>query len=276
MAVLLVDPPVRLARPAWPFRLNTESPQARGLALWYPHVVGRAFRDESGNGRHSTPSATGLTLDDVVGTPIGGLGIRFQNSTDEVILPNISTAIPLPLSIAMWVMSSTAGADQDVQTVLSSGNGGAGNYGIYLSVGGSRLSVFTGLGGGIGSSVWINGTANTITVGRWHLVGVSLTSASQALYVDGQASGTDNDLQDGFLATTLLGRRDDDLSGFSGVIAETRIYNRVLTAAEWWALYDPRTRWDLYRPPTSAAWFDVTIGGGGGNRRRRFFVGASA
>ena len=38
-------------------------------------------------------------------------------------------------------------------------------------------------------------------------------------------------------------------------MADVRAWNRALTAAEVWQLYDPRTRWDLYYPLRQRTFF---------------------
>jgi hypothetical protein len=44
---------------------------------------------------------------------------------------------------------------------------------------------------------------------------------------------------------------------FSGVIYTVALWARALSAAEAWSLYDPRTRWDLYRVPTRRLYVDI-------------------
>jgi hypothetical protein len=44
------------------------------------------------------------------------------------------------------------------------------------------------------------------------------------------------------------------ISGWDGLIADVRIYKRALSDAEVWALYDPRSRWDLYWQPNTRAY----------------------
>ena len=45
------------------------------------------------------------------------------------------------------------------------------------------------------------------------------------------------------------------------MMADVRLYHRVFTAAEMWALYDPTTRWDLYAAPSRRVYFDVGASG---------------
>jgi hypothetical protein len=40
---------------------------------------------------------------------------------------------------------------------------------------------------------------------------------------------------------------------FDGTIYELRVYDRVLPAAEVWAMYKPDTRWELYEAPWRVA-----------------------
>ena len=41
---------------------------------------------------------------------------------------------------------------------------------------------------------------------------------------------------------------------FNGLTTDYRIYNRALNAAEIYALYNPKTRWDLYKPIAPTLW----------------------
>ncbi len=47
----------------------------------------------------------------------------------------------------------------------------------------------------------------------------------------------------------------DILYDFTGQIGPVSLYNRALSAAEIWSLYDPATRWELYQPPRPTVWW---------------------
>ena len=52
------------------------------------------------------------------------------------------------------------------------------------------------------------------------------------------------------------------LNYFTGKIGDVRIYNRALSPAEIWAMYDPATRWELYAPVMPSGMVYVSAAGG--------------
>jgi hypothetical protein len=87
---------------------------------------------------------------------------------------------------------------------------------------------------------------------RYHHYAISWdTDDAVSFYRDGVSIGT---------TTKAQGGQDTDraalftLNGVtgnfnaSGEMPEIRFYNRILLAAENWQLFDPATRWELYKP----------------------------
>ena len=80
-----------------------------------------------------------------------------------------------------------------------------------------------------------------------------------AAYVDGR-SVTLTTFVDDTIATNFqvasplnfMSRNGASLFG-AGQLCDVRIYATLLSTAEAWALYDPRTRWDLYQEPERRA-----------------------
>jgi hypothetical protein len=72
-----------------------------------------------------------------------------------------------------------------------------------------------------------------------------------------------------------IGGLSGSVVGWDGWIGPLLCWDRILTDAEKWSLYDPATRWDLWQQPSARLWFDLAAPGGG-NRRRRFLIGAAA
>jgi hypothetical protein len=79
-----------------------------------------------------------------------------------------------------------------------------------------------------------------------------------SLYVNGVNVGTDTTTSSGFSTNVVTIGSDQGFDSrtrqFNGWISDVNCWNRALTAAEAWALYDPRSRWDLYWQPNTRAY----------------------
>jgi hypothetical protein len=105
-------------------------------------------------------------------------------------------------------------------------------------------------------------TANTIPISTWIHVAATwsggTTAATIVLYMNGRqvsmdAGGDGSGTAIAAVGTTVLGGRTfDDTRNLNGMMLDARIYDRPLTAAEVYALWDPATRWDLYALPRSS------------------------
>jgi len=86
-------------------------------------------------------------------------------------------------------------------------------------------------------------------VGTWALIGFVYDGAAIRAYCNGVQVASTNaviTLKTGDQAVEI-GARNSNLQPV-GYIGDVRLYNRALTAAEVWQLYDPATRWELYAP----------------------------
>lgn len=205
----------------------------RGLVAWYPLDNGSS-RDDSGNRFNGTATAV---------TPVGGnipnkLGLSFNGSTSQIVLPNLSAmsgTTPRTVS-AFLVRNGTS-----IGCIYSSGVGSAdASFSIYVNVNGigdvyvlfSNDDYFTAIGlvpsGPLChvAAVYDGGTASTSTV---HIY---INGIARALTKAGSASSpntTNSNFGIGYDAATA-GRV------FSGTIYDLRCYNRALSAAEIFGL----------------------------------------
>ncbi len=102
---------------------------------------------------------------------------------------------------------------------------------------------------------------------RWVHVGVTYSGASVVAYIDGRVADTSVLFAGGldpWSGNIRVGQRVDAGAArdFEGIIGPVMLYNRAISPAEIWALYDPRTRWELYAPQVRRVYVD--LGGGGG------------
>jgi hypothetical protein len=117
---------------------------------------------------------------------------------------------------------------------------------------------------------WNNGASEydaasglTLTTGAWHFAVAAYAGTSTTLYLSGPnglASYVIGSLTDNSKTPSAWYAGYDSAVGgreLDGEFCDLRIYNRALSSAEVWALYDPRTRWDLYQQPTRRLWIDT-------------------
>lgn len=105
--------------------------------------------------------------------------------------------------------------------------------------------------------------------GTPYLLAISYNSGSTTndpvSYVNGVgATMTRNTAPSGTLTSsanpyTLGNRVGDGLRNWDGWLAGVCIWDRILTPAEHWALYDPATRWDLYWQPSTRVYVDMAL-----------------
>jgi hypothetical protein len=209
--------------------------QARGLIGWWPVHAKGVLPDCSGRGQH----ATSITATSLNASPISGLGLNLNGSSDSVDL-STSTLYEFgtgDLTLAAWVATTHTGD----AVVLGRYDGGADLYYIGTSVGAPAFSF---------AGTFI--AAGTFNDGQPHLLLGTRLAGTMYLYVDGvlvgsPAAAADSASPGGVLALGKFGSAGGFL--LPGQIYEARIYNRGLTAAEAWELWAPATRWELYQVP---------------------------
>lgn len=232
-------------RPSGPFILNPESPQARGLILWVPCGSG----DASDYGPLRL-RGSGVTFNvSATTSPSPGLGIGYFGSGSDsyVELPHHASQSSLAdMAVSAWVYATSFNT---LNGIVSKYNPNPSfllryyNGWNFLSPEEASLAGSTAL-----AKTWYHviGT-RTAGVGYIYVNGVQDATAGVG---EGTRANTDN---------ILIGR-DYTASGrnWLGSIVDVRLYNRGLTAADAWALYEPSTRWDLYWLPSSRVFFDVS------------------
>jgi len=224
------------------FRTNRASSQAKGLIGWWPSLGSRSgatWHDRSGQGINLTETGA------VNETSALFLGWTKNWTADAYFGTTAAGALSggwASASFAFWVRTSVIDANW---VVILSKNFDAGTDSYYIARAGANLYVW----------LYAATTAPEITVLNvfddtdWHHIGVSYDGANATAYVDGVAQAPvagEGVINAGAGTTLRIGARFNDSQYWRGDIAEVRIYNRALTAAEMWQLYAPETRWALY------------------------------
>jgi hypothetical protein len=225
-------------------------------------LIHRGSQHAAGLGGAWLVTSSGQVREAVVGGFASGrvapaasaLGLVGDFSTDPTFadLGNIARHVGTGKTWTVWVRPSVVGADQDAQSVLTFGHPGfflADDYGPYVSVGGGTLNVYSG-----GAGSWTS--AGSVETVAWSHIVVRMDAAGAAMFINGRQVGTSTSLT--FGASVSAARWGDRVDGngvsFAGQMQDLRRYDRALSAAEIYTLYDPRTRWDLYAPITRRVW----------------------
>ncbi len=250
----------------WSGEINRTSRQAHGLtALFHPLMH---WRDLIG-GYQMAPvgnaAATGVDA---------RLGRTYSlDGTDDCAYVTLPDAWKLQrFTVAAWVKITATGGVVFSLLPRGSGNDARGIYFTAYTTEGRII-----IGAGTGSYTFGGGAAGAIAAGETrHIVG-SYDGSNLYYYVDGvlkvttaasiTISYTDKSTSYGpNPATAYIGAyHDSDNTGpavtadilyeFNGQIGPVSLYNRALSAAEIWSLYDPQTRWELYQPPRPMVWW---------------------
>jgi hypothetical protein len=228
-------------RPSAPFQVNWASPQAQGLVAWYP-------------GADKLDYLTGLySLSGAASAVASPYGLVLQSASGTPTVAR-AAALSVPCTFSVWFKSTSIAATQALIVVI---RGVTNDHFSLLADGAAAGDPVRAQHRRQGGSSLIASSTTGFSVGEWYLATAVFASLSERrAYINGGSKASETTLQSAFvtpLDTTCLGTRPD---GFPllGNIFDGRIYNRALSDEEVRALYDPRTRWDLYRQPPRRVW----------------------
>jgi chitinase len=216
-----------------------------GLVGWwkFDEGSGTTVIDSSGNGNTGT----------IIGNPqwttgISGGGLRFNDPSDFIRIPNNSSLNAGVMTIAMW-----ANVDNNLIKFASFWGWGrnrcADNYRAWwVGTTGEVHASYQNAADGINRSPVLSG-AGLITLGKWdHYVFVyegTSSSVSLTLYKNGVSTGFVYTNTDGLAACgqlTAIGSQEDlpnpgAVRTFPGIMDDFRVYNRALSASDVSNLY---------------------------------------
>lgn len=262
--------------PKWPFGINREGWQARGLIHLSPLVgvsAGASTRDFSGFDRPTTVNGTPPVSQGPLGAAVeydvngdnhswsasGSSFLRLQEFTQTGWFAAISLAETNRVLFQV---------DSRLQT------------GFRLNIGGLLAS--NELGGswydGAFKAVSSNKIFSSADFGIWyHYAFTCEQGGVKRFYLDGLE--TDNQTSAGdILYNAARGASIGGTEWSGGLersrcdIKDQRMYDRVLSSAEVWQLYDPRTRWDLYKPLSRPNFYYTPAAAGGANNPWNYYA----
>ena len=238
---MILRPARRIYRPPeGPFEVNWASPQAANLVAWMPVL-------SDGNGPVLRERIRGVSLA-AAGDYAWASGERnaaFQtNGTNAY----ASVAVPLSvltdqMSMSCWINPSTL--PQQTALFLNNGTSSVG-WGICIGPNANN-DVLGVLANG---RYWNSSGWSFPAAGAWYQVTVTRRHPNWRYYVNGVLVNTSANTDPPYTPTTSFYVGYGAFAGrfWAGLLSDVRVYNRALSDADAWQLYDPATRWELYQP----------------------------
>jgi hypothetical protein len=259
VAIRVIVPGKRFERPLWPFGVNRESSQANGLVGWWTPGINNHLNLLTQ--APATPAAVSR-----VGSPLGLCGDFIPGSSSQIDVGVMS--VLSKYSVAVIASSRLTGSTGEMIRYDAMIDGSRDI--IILRHESGQVRWYNNLNGSETSLYGATGLADSIM--RFYVA--TYDAGTATIYINGAQSATGSGTP-GLASTTtgswFIGCSQGSADFWDGSILDVRVYNRVLSAAEARAMYDPATRWDLYWVPRRRVFFDVGAVGGG-NRRRRVLL----
>lgn len=235
--------------PDVPFEINLASPQATGLVAWWPMLASAGtnqLRDFSDHGHPGTFPGGGA--DPTWRLDAGhGWVLDFDGSNDYIDADNVLTDPSKTWTMAGWFKLHTLDqfllpmpiAQDDTSTTE------------FISIGvlitnNDHLKICSN-----GRTAGDDGVP--VLVNTWYHAGIVWDGTDFILYRDGHYAYQVTPSTTAWIANLdqfRLGRSENGSNQeyTDGLIADSRVWDRGLNAAEFWQLYDKATRWELYKP----------------------------
>lgn len=214
-----------------------------GLALWLARGPSNGrLADESGFGRHgagvpeNSPSSTSWSMGSASGT-----GLAFNGAYQAAFAPRFTLDPADAFTLSFRFSSSSTNTTN--QNLVSFGpRGDPGSLHVYVA-GSSTLRTYLNDSTGALSSSALDATVSGLGSGTWHLYTLTADpSGGRKVYIDGalvkSASGWSGSLDPNQLLWLGWNARATTSSSgyYSGALADVRVYQRALSAAEVAAL----------------------------------------
>lgn len=221
------------AIPRWPFTINRQSEQARGLVFWMPVTDGLGQRDFIANAGISRSGGTfGWWPDDTHPIISAAVNTTIQATLDLSAYSSVTVCGWYYLrSVAAYNMLFEYGPD---------GATTAGGFACYTE-GDVRINA-----NGWGGVLLVAASAPL----RMHFAVVLDRNVEIRGYQNGTSwfnGGTPPGGTFSNQTLNILNRNGGSLQADAD-LKDFRVYSRALSATEVWALYDPATRYELYQP----------------------------
>lgn len=232
-----------------PFVINKNSTQSNGLILWYPPrydcLTTSKFYDLSYKGHDASNNGNKVTW--VKKEPFGQV-LYFDGASHLEVTHSASLNIQYT-SIAVWAYFTSL-ASGGFHTIVSKQDSGAPYDPFDLRRVDSDMQFSAS-----SSTTEYQAAASgfSISVNVWyHFVGV-FDGDNTHIYINGVLNNTNTSPSGAVLGTTTANLGIGENPTFTGryhegYMHDLRIYDRALSPVEIQRIYNPATRWELYKP----------------------------
>ena len=225
------------------FTLNRQSPQAKGLVAWWP-FASMSLRDLAGV-EDTAPSA-GATI----APTRNGLSLQLDEDGKSV-YGVASSRLKIQPPITLHLAGMFTGVPDQYSNVIgvSAHDDGSAPYACYAIFCGTTTLDF----GTNKSGTWKDKgeICPMPSAGVPFALTFVISPSGGKAYLNGVAQAPDPGVENtiAFYADSevSIGAKEVDRN-LNLQVQDSRIYNRALSPAEIWAMYDPATRWELYAP----------------------------
>ena len=217
--------------------LNGASPHARAIQIACPFIpTGNIIYDASGYGRNgATVNSPPWVTDDM------GVTLSLTAASSQTVQLPLIDGRRADLYVSCWMYLTSNPSFRAVPWQI--GDNDSNGFQVQINSSGNLNGGLPAIGG-VGWSV-------PIPTGRWHHTCLTIATGNVwSFYLNGVlAAGPTTPGATPNVPTTRI--EIGNQTGFSfyltGRIADFRVGYYTPTATEVWSMYDPATRWDLYR-----------------------------
>jgi hypothetical protein len=235
-------PESNIGRPLGPFVLNAASEQALGLVSWWP------LGFQNGNeidwfGRREIKHGTAAPTTGV--DPFMGPSRKFVSASSQYLEGAYAPVLVEPCSLYCWANPASLATSMCCLTVAKAAGVTTGFQLSTAATSAFRAQTIDSGGGGSVATSTLTYVAN-----NWYqVVGVFASATDRRALTNGGYKGTEATSRSvGTVDTTDIGSRySAGVNGlfWNGMLADCRIYKRVLRDAEIAKWYEPAFRWEL-------------------------------
>lgn len=264
----IIQPPGCSQRPPPPWRINRDSPQAENLVGWWPMVGANASSgsgitwDHTGNLGPTTATATNGVIDGQVNFAGGNASITNDHTFGPVYKNTVSGSqgsvtiadnslfdMTAEFTLSAWFKMTETTKNGTFHSILCKDVGSVQYQMTIFDDNVNGPFVQARIGGATKTAEPLTGNSKD---GNWHLIVATYDGANLILWLDFFSKTTT--AATGTIATSasnLVIGADKNGNSLVGSIADARVYNIGKTPGQVWAMYDPRTRFDLYWSPAT-------------------------
>ncbi len=237
-------------KPLGLFTRNRDSRQAIALAGWWPGLLVGAPQWHDLSPYHNGAGFAGFAnpFTATSGWVAGKDGGRGALAFDAA-LTTVATATRGPISItnfsvALWAKwTSTGTTVATIQALVDNNHNTGQGFVIQDRPDLSKvLSFFIGGSSSVESTVQVGD-------GTWKHIVCTYDGTTAKMYINGQLNNSAATSAGTIQTNLTFGKWQGGTRYLTGTLEDPRLYARVLSAADVWHLYDPRTRWSLRYVP---------------------------